>query len=66
MLALNDYNVGEGISSTDTVLEEKLKEKSKIRTSYLDQLDSSYDDTEKFESLMEQLILYEESFVEDL
>ena len=62
----NDHNIGEAISSTETVLEEKLKERSKIRTSILDQLDSSYDDTEKFESLMDQLISYEESCVQNL
>ena len=50
----------------ETTFEGKIKEKCQIRATILYQLDSSYDDAEKFESLMDELISYEENFIQNM
>ena len=59
----NECTIEASSSRDEQAVEEDLDERSKIRNSILLQLDSFYDDTERFESLIEQLISYEESFL---
>ena len=44
----------------------KVNERSQIRASILRQLNKSYDDEEKFESIINKLILHEENFIQNV
>ena len=49
-----------------TMMERKMNERSQIRSSILSQLKTSYDDEEKFESLINELISLEENFIQNI
>ena len=49
-----------------TMMERKVNERSQIRASILSQLNTSYDDQNKFESLIEKLITHEENFIQNV
>ena len=49
-----------------TILDRKVNERCQIRASILTKLNTSYDDEEKFESLIDELISHEENFIQNI